>query len=243
MSSVVMASAALVTLGFYDRYVLLGGLPLLIMVILERTRQGKTEDSEILRFVSALRRRYDGSNMANALNLQDLSVYSFGSSIRRIVSRRSLGGGFGNDDAKDGNLAELFGIIAMALENGKEVSGELGAFEGRLEREIRMENKRRAATSGMELVTYAGMIVFVPLFGGIVSDILGSSALLMSQQSASLIFGFLVCIEAYVVIMLLMTAYFRNQGSILGMLYSALPKAVLAECVLIFSGSYLNAIL
>ncbi len=133
---------------------------------------------------------------------------------------------------------ELLGLIALRLERGADIRKALDLLSARIARRIRRANRLRARVGGMKALTLAGLVIFVPLFGGISAGILGSSLGAYGSQ-ASAQTGFTLIVAASVSMLLCINTSFENPAAgLLESIYSAMPFIAVSLFVLLVSGNY-----
>jgi hypothetical protein len=140
--------------------------------------------------------------------------------------------------------SELLELVAFHLNTGKEIKKSLALFCKRLENEIEMENRLVAKVGGMQTLTYAGLVFFLPLFGGISSSILGASLNVLNQNALVFQQHFLFIIACYIAIILCISTAFRKpNASLVELLYSVMPLLTVSLSVLCLTAHYATDIL
>lgn len=139
---------------------------------------------------------------------------------------------------------ELFTILEAGIKKGTPVANSLRLFCERLEYDIKMENRLAAKTRGMRNLTYAGLVFFLPLSGGISSSILSASLSVVNSSSLMIQQHFLMAIGAYIIIALYIGALFDKPGSSqLERLRSVIPLGLVSMLTLYGTSHYIGNLL
>lgn len=141
-------------------------------------------------------------------------------------------------------LEELVRIVAFGVGSGSSSRKQIALFAAKLEHELRMRNRLRAKTNGMQALTYMGMGVFFPLFSGISAVILSNSLGLFEKSAMAASSGFLLTALSYVPMILYLTSAFahpeRNAGQ---NVLAIIPYFSLASLVVYATQTYIANIL
>ncbi len=141
--------------------------------------------------------------------------------------------------SSNNSKAELFGILSFGAGYGKSVARSIELFVSRLESEIAQKNRIKERIGGMQTLTYLGMMVFLPLFGGVSAGIIQTSLGIVGINPALLEHSFLMLIEAYILLMLLLTRAFSSpRSSALSVLAASLPLFLIACNVMFAAYTY-----
>jgi len=139
--------------------------------------------------------------------------------------------------------AELGELVAFHLNTGKSIRKALELFCARLEHEIEMENRLNSKASGMKAVTYAGLVFFLPLFGGISASLISASLGAVGYGVLLLQQHFLAAVAAYMMIVLAITFLFDMNAAPFRKLCSMAFLAAVSMLVLLFTAHYATEIL
>lgn len=168
------------------------------------------------------------------------------SGISLLLRRHLLGQADLKPDrfSKNAYETELEGMIAFHLNKGKSIRKSLELFCSRLENEINIENRLNAKTGGMRALTYAGLLFFLPLFGGISSSILGASLNTLNGGVRLFQQHFLMAIASYTTMILAINVTLGSpDAGLLKTLSSVVPLAIISILVLVFTAHYATEIL
>ncbi len=235
------ASAALA--GIADpRYLLLLSIPVLAADFLLFRRAAKIPEERVAEIARSVEFEYKKrGSLFNALasGVSDTAGRFVNEQSRRLkLGARSLA------KCGDQELDELFSIASFGAENGKAVGKDIAAFRERLDREIAERNRLRSKVGGMQTLSNMGMVLFLPLFGGVSAGILQTSLGVIGMSAATLSRGFTLLIEAYIFLMLYISTAFRQPGAgALENLSVVMPLLLAASNVMLFASTYIpNAI-
>ncbi len=129
-------------------------------------------------------------------------------------------------------------ILSFGMRSGKSINSSLSEFRKRVTNEINLSNLISSKTGAMKSVTYAGLIVFLPLFGGVSSNILPSVS--QAYTLASL-HSFLYAILVYILAALFITSYAYEQDTgIFSRIINLLPLFSISSFVLFFTSTYIS---
>lgn len=132
-------------------------------------------------------------------------------------------------------------MLSFAMRSGRSIAGSISEFRKRASRELELTNAIRAKSGAMKSVTYLGLIFFLPLFGGVSSNVMASLSSAASQLSLHM---FLYAVLAYVALALFITSYaYEDGGSPARRSLGVLPLFSISAFVLFFTSSYISGIL
>ncbi len=240
MAIIVAAEQAAVAAAFAKEYYIAAlSLPLLALH-LGLSHKGRDNERDLLMLSAEVSKLASEGRPVGTLPERGWGTGRQRDRILEMARRHLLGeldpgraGGFYGQRA-----GELLGLLALRLEKGADIRKALSLLSARLERRIRKANKLRAKVGGMKTLTMAGLVIFVPLFGGVSAGILGSS-LGISGSEASARLGFTLIVAASVSMMLYISASFEKPAlGILENLYSVMPFIAVSLFVLLLSGNY-----
>ncbi len=189
----------------------------------------------IMAYASALSERYASTgNMAHSIEGANRQV---GDHALALLHRRYLLGDCSCDAARDGRASGLYQIIAFALRTGRKVSQGLAEFRKRAGREAEVANVMRSKTGAMRSVTYAGLAFFLPLFGGVTSNVLAS----LYYASGIATEQFLYSVLAYIALALFITSYaYEGQRSMPERIIGIMPVLSVSSSVLFLASTYIS---
>jgi hypothetical protein len=140
-------------------------------------------------------------------------------------------------------MKELLLIAAYGMETGSNVEEALDVFVTRASREIELGNKLKVRMGGAQALTRLGMGVFFPLFSGITSIILQSSASLSGSAPPSQL-GLAALSCSYVLVILyISTAFAHPENAAPRNIISILPYFASALCILVLVPGVLTHVL
>ncbi|MDE1851244.1 MAG: hypothetical protein KGH69_00960 [Candidatus Micrarchaeota archaeon] len=226
----------------YGRYALLFAAISIAMIAARHLGRKTIKDAEVLAYASEIRRAYNGSNLLSVLRNSGAQR-----PLPKAVKRMSDSARLGNTERMAGrepgnkNLSEMLELLWFGLKSGKDIGNDLELFERRLSKEMRRNNRIRSSIGGIEALIYVGLVVFVPIFSGIVVNILHSSSELLGQSARPMTYGFSLTMQGYVLIMLFITRYFsKATESLASIAGHVLPLAVFGSAMIQLSSQYLS---
>lgn len=237
---------SVVAMAVGDYYLAMLSLPLIAMHLYSASRRKGTSDREVLLFSRRLSAEMGkGHGIGVALG-KEPGKGGLEAEFSALLQRHRLGETELVLEKRSGNrhADELMELVALSLNTGADIRKALELFSSRLEHEIGVGNRLNAKTGGMKTLTYAGLVFFLPLFGGISSGILGTS--LGSLNAGSLLFQqrFLAIMAAYTTMLLYISVAFGSPESEASEnLYSMMPLAVVSLFVLLLTAHYAANIL
>ncbi len=135
-------------------------------------------------------------------------------------------------------------IFAFGIASGQSIAVSIGEFKNRLAYETNVRHAIEAKAGTMRAITYLGLILFLPLFGAVSSNIL--LTLSSSYASANLpsTSSLLCAVLSYVFITLFVTAYaYGSSWRIADKLCEVLPLFSMAFSIAFFTSSYIAALI
>lgn len=226
----------------YGRYAMLFAAISIALIASRLVNRETVKDADVLAHAGEIRRTYNGCNLLAVLKFPGPS-HHVSKSIKRIADYARFGnvGCVPRQGSCDGSLSELLELLWLGLKSGRDISNDLELFERRLSKDMRRNNRIRSSIGGIETLIYVGLVLFVPMFSGIVVNILHSSSELLQQSGKSITYGFSLTMQGYVLIMLAITRYFsRPTESIPSIIGYILPFAALGSSVIQLSSQYLS---
>ncbi|MCL5428134.1 MAG: hypothetical protein M1321_03050 [Candidatus Marsarchaeota archaeon] len=214
---------------------LVGALPAiaLIHLVLRRRTAGHVSDW-LATYARALSVRYAETGlMAHSVESTNARMDPRG--FAEMHRRHMLGDS--TDEHGAGGADGLRGIISFAMRTGRKVSASLEGFRKGIINEAETANLVRSKAGAMKSVTYAGLLFFLPLFGGISSNVMAS----LYPAAASAMPAFSLSILAYVALALLITSYAYDAASgIVERITGAMPLLSLSAAVLFIASNYIS---
>lgn len=240
----VFLNAAVVVAGtLFHSYLLPLSVPVLAIDALSFKRKAHASDEQVAEAAKSIESHYrKRGSLLLALHCSGsgpVNTKINENGRRLMLGERELAADSGNR-----NLDELFRIVSFGVQKGKSITRNLEAFRRRIDTEIASRNRLKSKVGGMQTLSYMGMVLFLPLFGGISTGIIGTSLGIVGVNAFAIQHGFTVLIEAYVFIMLLITTAFRKPGAgLLQNLAITLPMLLVASDIMLIASSYIpNAI-
>ncbi len=192
--------------------------------------------------------RYEALNVANSLigksaknkKLGWLLENSKERFLKNMISRYRLGSMDSQSEFfdRDDGIKELLNIVNFGLISGRNVCKSLELFVDQIKREINSKNMIRETAGNALLMTYVGVSIFVPLFGGVSSGILSNLGINGLQNR------FLFVVETYIVMMLGITVCFEDRlNGIKQKACIVMPLTVVSTSILFGVPSIVNYIM
>ncbi len=237
MAFAVAEAAALVSYVILHVQLLLFLLPAIAAAhLLRNALSGSHALERFLTFAVALSERYSATgSMAHSLESTNSRIGS--KAFTELHKRHMLGDTLPPQASDSGPGTRLADIISFSMRTGKDAKQSLSEFRDRTTSEIETANMMRSKAGSMKSVTYAGLTIFLPLFGGVSSSIISS----LYSVSGAATQQFLCSVLAYVALALFITAYtFGSERSIAGSAMAAMPLLSISSFVLFFTSGYIS---
>lgn len=226
---------------FYSYYLGILAVPLISLQIYSAQRKKGVSKKEVLMLSRRILSEIDKGKKMELLLKKEKGHDNLTNSVGLLLKRERLGELKASPEKILGSQhgSELLEMVAFRLNTGKEIKKNLTLFCRRLENEIEIENKLITKVGGMQTLTYAGLVFFLPLFGGISSSILGASLSMLSQNVLAFQQRFLLIIACYIATILCISTAFRkpNAGPV-ELLYSVMPLLTVSITVLCSTAHY-----
>lgn len=200
-------------------------------------------DKEVLALTKEFQRNYlKTGRIISAIDMIE-SKSDPEKTLKRIAKETMLSGE-PSHNTSNSSFGEFLEILLFGIDSGKNISKNLEFFIHKLENEISKANRIKSKVSGLNLLTYAGMVFFIPLFGGISATILTTSLNLMNSSMQVLKERFLLVIDAYTSIILYTNRFFSHPfEGMMKRLYAIAPFCAISTIVLIFTSSFVANLL
>lgn len=237
---VVLSESVSVLAMAYGRYgIALLCAPLIVAHLLSTRKGGDGGRRDALLLSKRILEGMRNGKRVNALAI-DREKTGIGSEIAGMARRHVLGDGAVLPSAcRTGLEGEFVGAIALRLRRGADIRKALSLISAGLEREINVRNKLNAVTSGMSVLTRAGLVLFLPLFGGVSSGILGASLGPLGGFASALQQKFLLVISTYVIVMLYACAAMEKPSAgVWENAWKVAPLSALSLFVLLLTSHY-----
>ncbi len=215
-----LTGVALFYIGATDASTAILLLSLVLYIVGGRSRTKKVSDAELISFLRSFALDYRKTKSIQLALKEALKHgFSFNVRLQKMLTQNRLGGTYGREH--NDNLDKLAGILCSSYRRGTDASKALELFARYEEKEDERKNKEAKLSSGMEMITQAGMSFFFPMFGGISVGILD----FISKVPASVAQGrFSMIIIGYILIVsFLYSSFYKSERSALDAIYSSIP--------------------
>jgi hypothetical protein len=141
---------------------------------------------------------------------------------------------------KDRSVRELAAIVAIGLERGGKVEGNLKSFISKLEADIDNRNRLMQSSLNMQGLSTIGLVFFVPMFGGIGTAIIGSSGMITGMAMHGVESSFQIVILAYITVMSYVVHALRSGNNAAECIAGAAGYAIMGAAVMRLSLSLVS---
>ncbi len=214
-------------------------LALVHIAIISMRKSPKTERVAV--YASSLSSEYAKSG-AILHSIESASSKTGVGDFSHLIQRYMLGDGLLTQRAAPGHNTEsdsLSSLLVFGIRTGRSVSAGMADFKRRLEKETGVARIMRSKAGAMLSVTYLGIVLFVPLFGGISANVL--SSLSSGNTGALQVQTLEISILGYVFLALLITSYaYGRAKSFANSAISLLPLLSVSSFVLFFTSGYFS---
>jgi len=217
--------------------------------LLGRRNADSPKNSELINFISSIQSNYKRSgSLRLAIERAAASSYTFSPLLSRLLRSYAMGGKFyyaemrmsrTGSEAQKSPLGELLAVLSEGLEGGSNIVNQLSFLKQRLESEEEERNTVASKVESMSAVSKMGIMFFFPVFSGISSAIIGSTA---SMMHGSALIGMKLgeISIAYIIAISVINSFFSNyDANAETVAYKAMPTVVTAAILFFFTSNFL----
>lgn len=200
----------------------------------------RLNDSELLAFLRVFIEDYKlTKSVPLAIEASLKYGFSFSGRLKRMLAVHKFGGA--PETANADNLDKLVVLLSDGYKAGADISDALKLFERRISEEVEKRNNNAKFSSGMEVITQAGMSFFFPMFGGIsvgILDFISHAAIATFQEKFSMIIvGYMLMIS------LLYSTFYKSVRSAIDALYTSIPYVSIGITIFLLSVTLIHEVI